>query len=59
VPAPVEVQQISASSRYEQNDEVEPNQIVPIPRTIPAPGAGPLSITLPHESVTMLRIPVQ
>jgi alpha-N-arabinofuranosidase len=55
----VEVQQISAESRYERNDEVEPNQVVPVPRTIPAPGEGPLSITLPHESVTFLRVQVQ
>lgn len=57
--APIRVQRISTVSRYERNDEVEPNHIIPIPGTIPAPGAGPLSITLPHESVTMLRVRVQ
>ena len=53
------VQQISAANRYEQNDEVEPEHIVPVPSTIAAPGSGPLSITLPHESVTVLRVPVE
>ena len=59
VSAPVEVQQISTASRYERNDEVEPNHIVPIPSTIPASGGGPLSVTLPRESVTVLRVQVQ
>ena len=57
--APVQVEQIGAASRYEENDEVEPQRVVPVPSTIPAPGAGPLSITLPHESVTVIRVPVQ
>ena len=53
------VQQISAESRYERNDEVEPGHIVPEPGTIPIHGAGPLETTLPHESVTVIRVPVQ
>jgi alpha-N-arabinofuranosidase len=57
--APIQVQQISTVSRYERNDEVEPNHIIPVPGTIPVPGSSPLSITLPHESVTMLRVQVQ
>jgi alpha-N-arabinofuranosidase len=57
--APAKVEQISAVSRYERNDEVEPNHIVPEPGTIAASGAGPLEITLPHESVTVVRAPVQ
>jgi alpha-N-arabinofuranosidase len=57
--APIQVQQISTVSRYERDDEVEPNHIIPVPGTIPAPTAGPLSITLPHESMTMLRVHVQ
>lgn len=55
----VHVEQISASNRYEQNSEVEPNHIVPIPSTIRAPASGPLSITLSHESVTVIQAPVK
>jgi len=56
---PITVQQIAAASRYELNDEVEPLHIVPAQRTLPAPTSGPLSLTLPHESVTVLHIPLQ
>ena len=55
----VRVEQISASSRYEQNNEIEPNHIVPLPSTIGVPATGPLSITLPRESVTVLQVPVK
>jgi alpha-L-arabinofuranosidase len=58
VSAPVQIQQISAASRYERNDDVEPNHIVPTQITIPVRSASPLSITLPHESVTVVRVPV-
>jgi alpha-N-arabinofuranosidase len=57
--APVERLQISAASRYEQNDEVEPNHVVPLESSIPAPAGGPLSVILPHDSVTMLRVKVE
>ena len=56
---PVHTEQIRAASRYERNDEVEPVHIVPVPFTIPAAGAGLLTMTLPHESVTILRVKVQ
>jgi alpha-L-arabinofuranosidase len=51
-------EQIRAASRYEQNDEVEPSHIVPVPGSIPQSATGPLAITLPHESVTVIRVPV-
>lgn len=54
-----EVEQISAPNRYEQNDEVEPLHIVPVPGSIPKPGTDPLAIALPHESVTVIRVPVE
>jgi alpha-N-arabinofuranosidase len=56
---PARAEQIGARSRYEQNDEVEPEHIVPRPITIAPPSAGLLSITLPHESVTVIRVPVR
>jgi alpha-L-arabinofuranosidase len=56
--AQANVEQIEAESRYEQNDEVEPEHIVPVPSSIPAPRSGLLAITLPRESVTVIRIPV-
>ena len=59
VTGPVHTERISADNRNERNDEVEPEHIVPVPFTIPAPGAGPLTITLPHESVTVLRVKVR
>ena len=59
IAAPVHVEQISTPSRYERNDEVEPNHIVPLPSTVPAPASGPMTITLPHESVTLLRVQVK
>lgn len=52
------IEQIHAVSRYEMNDEVSPNQVVPVPGTVAAPASGPLTVTLPHESVTILRVPV-
>lgn len=56
---PVLADEIHAASRYEQNDEVEPLHIVPLPITIPALDSGSLRMTLPHESVTALRIRVR
>ncbi|MGH9345274.1 MAG: alpha-L-arabinofuranosidase C-terminal domain-containing protein [Terriglobia bacterium] len=58
VTGPVQTERISAANRYERNDEVEPEHIVPEPYTAPAPGAAPLTITLPHESVTVIRLKV-
>ncbi len=57
--AAAQVQQMSAASRYEMNNEVEPNHIVPVPGTIPTSSAGSLSIILPHESVTTVRVQVR
>jgi len=57
--AAAKVETISAESRYERNDEVEPEHIVPVPGTATAKGGEPLTITLPHESVTVIRVPVQ
>lgn len=57
--AAAKVQTISAESRYERNDEVEPEHIVPVPGTAAASGTAPLEIKLPHESVTVIRVPVK
>jgi alpha-N-arabinofuranosidase len=57
--AAAEVEQISAANRYEQNDEVEPLHIVPVQSSIQKPGAGPLAITLPRESVVVIRVAVE
>ncbi len=51
--------QISAENRYEQNDEVEPQHIVPRPAAIAPAQSGLLTVTLPHESVTVIRVPVE
>ena len=55
---PAEVLQIGAASRYEQNNEVEPQHVVPKPGTVAARN-GQISLVVPHESVTVIRIPVQ
>ena len=57
--APSNALQIHAENRYEQNDEVEPEHIVPVPATIQASPTGMLAITLPRESVTVLHVPVR
>ncbi len=57
--ATAKLETISAESRYERNDEVEPEHIVPLPGTVAAKGAALLEITLPRESVTVIRVPVQ
>lgn len=54
---PVQLQQIKATSRYERNDEVEPRHIAPESSWI-TPSGSRLSIVLPHESVTVIRLPV-
>ena len=59
ISGPVQTERISAASRCERNDEVEPEHIVPVPSTVPAPRAGPLKITLPHESVTVVRVKIR
>lgn len=41
------------------NDEVEPQHVVPLLSTINQQTSGPLSIVLPHESVTVLRVPME
>ncbi|MFP5236699.1 MAG: alpha-L-arabinofuranosidase C-terminal domain-containing protein [Acidobacteriota bacterium] len=52
-------EQIKADSRYERNDEVEPEHVVPQPITIAPPAGGSLVLTLPRESVTVIRVPVR
>jgi alpha-N-arabinofuranosidase len=52
-----QAEQIGAASRYEINDEVEPVHVVPRPIAVAA--NGPLNLTLPHESVTVLRVKVK
>jgi alpha-N-arabinofuranosidase len=55
---PVQMQQIKSASRYERNDEVEPEHVVPILSRLTPPHSGGLSVLLPHESVTVLQVPV-
>jgi alpha-N-arabinofuranosidase len=56
---PARSERISADSRYEMNDEVSPNHVVPVPATVYGSAAGTMTVTLPHESVTMVRVPVR
>jgi len=53
------VRQIKAESRYERNDEVEPNHVVPIDGSVAIGRKGAVAVTLPRESVTMMRVPVE
>lgn len=50
-----EVEQMKAASRYEKNDETDPQRVVPGSSALPVPGSGPVVYTLPHESVTRIR----
>lgn len=50
------VEQIAAVSRYVINDEVEPKRVVPQISSLNVVRNKPLSITLPHESVTVIRL---
>ena len=51
----VTVQQIRSADRYEENTEIEPSHVVPRSASFAAPKSGPVTVTLPSESVTMLR----
>jgi alpha-L-arabinofuranosidase len=53
------IQQIKSVSRYEQNDEIEPEHVIPLDRSEELSRTGALSVTLPHESVTVIRVPVR
>jgi alpha-N-arabinofuranosidase len=50
------VEQIYAASRYVINDEVEPKRVVPQESSLNVTPGQPLAITLPHESVTVIRL---
>jgi alpha-N-arabinofuranosidase len=50
------VEQITAVSRYVMNDEVEPLRVVPQLSSLKVIPKDPLTITLPHESVTVIRL---
>jgi alpha-N-arabinofuranosidase len=50
------VEQITAVSRYVINDEVEPKRVVPQLSSLHVTPNEPLTITLPHESVTVIRL---
>ena len=56
---PATVHQIKSVSRYEQNDEVEPNHVVPQFEMLAPDASGSLTITLPRESVTVIHVPVR
>jgi len=50
------VEQITAVSRYVMNDEVEPSRVLPLVSSLTFVEKKPLTITLPHESVTVIRL---
>jgi alpha-N-arabinofuranosidase len=50
------VEQITAVSRYVINDEVEPKRVIPQISSLNVAGKKPLTITLPHESVTVIHL---
>jgi hypothetical protein len=52
------MQQIKSVSRYERNDEVEPKHIVPVPSTVTGGDGNTLTVILPRESVSVIRVPV-
>ena len=52
------MEQISSVSRYERNDEIEPEHVVPVPSTLSV-NDNLLRVTLPHESVSVIRVPIK
>jgi alpha-L-arabinofuranosidase len=50
------LEQITAVSRYVTNDEVEPKRVVPQVSSLNVTPKEPLTITLPHESVTVIHL---
>jgi alpha-N-arabinofuranosidase len=52
------MRQLKSESRYERNDEVEPNHVIPLDGVVKTAKSS-VSVTLPHESVTVIRVPVQ
>lgn len=57
--ASVQMHQIKSTTRYERNDEIEPNHVVPFESSINPTKDGALSMILPHESVTVLRVKIK
>ena len=50
-----QVEQLKSASRYDQNDEAHPRNVVPQTSSLALANGAPITYTLPHESVTMLR----
>jgi hypothetical protein len=53
------MRQIYSVSRYERNDEIEPKHVIPLEGAATPASDGSVSVTLPHESVTVIRVPVK
>ncbi|MDE1178056.1 MAG: alpha-L-arabinofuranosidase C-terminal domain-containing protein [Edaphobacter sp.] len=53
------MKQIYSVSRYERNDEIEPKHVLPLEGTAKVAKDGAVSVVLPHDSVTVIRVPVQ
>jgi alpha-N-arabinofuranosidase len=56
---PAIMKQIYSVSRYERNDEIEPKHVLPLDGTATFARDGGVSLVLPHDSVTVIRVPVQ
>jgi len=50
------MKQIYSASRYERNDEIEPQHVVPLEGTAAIAKDGDITVVLPHESVTVIRV---
>jgi alpha-N-arabinofuranosidase len=57
--APATMRQIYAGSRYESNDEIEPQHVVPHDGAAKISSDDSVSVVLPHESVTVIRFLVK
>jgi alpha-N-arabinofuranosidase len=53
--ASAQIEQMSSASRYDSNDAEHPRKVVPRPSTLQVGASGPVQVTLPRESVTMVR----
>ncbi len=55
----VQSEQIRAANWDEVNDDAMPQRVAPTSSTIHVPTGMPFTVVLPHDSVTVLRVPVQ
>ena len=52
----IEVNQLASRDRLAMNSEEHPDMVKPTKSTLAVPADGPINVTIPHESVMVLRL---